>query len=467
MSPIAVPQRKRFQRVILDCTHTHHCRFNTGIQRVVRRLTAESVAVAKKLGVECYSVYREGDAFYQTNLSYNVVEPTSSVWKEKLWKRYASIMGPALGVLPWKKPKKWLVPEPGHRGIFKLFDKLQQRFAVPRQKPNPRIEIGPGDLFMLTDIQGYTNPGKVLSEVHESGAVIGAVVYDLIPFSHPHCFHPSLVDTFHPWFWNMVEHADFFLAISKTVRDELVEFLANSDVTRRWNRDCFGSFRLGADKSIAKSTGTVRTSVKQYFEQDGNQPVYLLVSTIEPRKNHQYLLDAFDIAWRQGTQAKLCIVGRIGWLNDDIMTRLDRHRLRGTKLECFHDLSDVELDYVYKRSNTLIYPSIKEGFGLPLIEALRNGLRVLASDIPIHREVGQDFCSYFDLNDPQSLVTMIRTLDENPSALRDKNPAKYPMASWRDSCHEFLHACLEYGQNAAQESTVPQLRRGERTRIAA
>ena len=84
-----------------------------------------------------------------------------------------------------------------------------------------------------------------------------------------------------------------------------------------------------------------------------------------------------------------------------------------------------------------------------------------------HREVGQDFCSYFDLATPQSLARMVRTLDHKPGAFREKNPSRYPLATWRDSCEEFLHACLDHGQAAARATPAKSVRRRPALKIAA
>jgi alpha-1,2-rhamnosyltransferase len=163
------------------------------------------------------------------------------------------------------------------------------------------------------------------------------------------------------------------------------------------------------------------------------------VGTIEVRKNHQYLLDAFDLVWQQCPDAVLCIIGKIGWLSEHVIDRIKNHPLYKKNLFMFNNVSDFELDYYYKHSKALIWPSLAEGFGLPIIEALNQGLPVLASDISINRETGKDFCTYFDIHDPASLAKMIINIEKTGKMPQVRNNKEYKLITWEDSCRELFN----------------------------
>ena len=127
------------------------------------------------------------------------------------------------------------------------------------------------------------------------------------------------------------------------------------------------------------------------------------MGTLEPRKNHAMLLDAFERVWRTHPQSRLVIVGRFGWMCNDLVKRILHHAQYARSLFLFTNLSDAELAYCYEHATAFVFPSHAEGFGLPIVEALQHGLPVMASDIPIHREVVSDFCAYFDQHDPEEL----------------------------------------------------------------
>jgi alpha-1,2-rhamnosyltransferase len=85
-----------------------------------------------------------------------------------------------------------------------------------------------------------------------------------------------------------------------------------------------------------------------------------------------------------------------------------RHAEYGRRLFWLDNASDADLFHLYPRARALVFPSFVEGFGMPLVEALRHGARVIASDIPVFREIGRDDVAYFDLLDAGSLAARIR-----------------------------------------------------------
>jgi alpha-1,2-rhamnosyltransferase len=151
------------------------------------------------------------------------------------------------------------------------------------------------------------------------------------------------------------------------------------------------------------------------------------------------LLDTFDGLWAKGIDVNLCFIGRVGWKVEDLLARIKSHREYQRRLFFWSDIDDVELAYCYKHASMLVFPSFIEGFGLPIIESLGHGLPVLASDTPIHREVGLDHIGYFDLADPGSLETQIEAIEKNgiPDALR-VDP-DYRWQDWESSTRMLLN----------------------------
>ncbi|MEM9736206.1 MAG: glycosyltransferase, partial [Pseudomonadota bacterium] len=111
--------------------------------------------------------------------------------------------------------------------------------------------------------------------------------------------------------------------------------------------------------------------------------------TIEPRKNHALLLDIWARFWEQGRRdIHLHVVGRRGWRNEEVFAALDRAPMRGVTVHEHGDMSDGEVAGLLAGARALLFPSLAEGFGLPLAEALALGTPVIASDLPALREVG-------------------------------------------------------------------------------
>ncbi len=106
---------------------------------------------------------------------------------------------------------------------------------------------------------------------------------------------------------------------------------------------------------------------------------FTVVGTIEPRKNHRAVLDAFDRLWQEGLNVELAFAGKLGWAREDDRQRI--LRLKETE-PCFHfldSLSDAQLVAAIRNSRATIYPALHEGYGLPPVESLALGVPVIVT----------------------------------------------------------------------------------------
>jgi len=113
---------------------------------------------------------------------------------------------------------------------------------------------------------------------------------------------------------------------------------------------------------------------------------YLMVGTIEPRKNQKTVVDAYADASRKKRLPPLVIVGRRGWGSDDLFEQLESGRFPGIHL--LSNASDEELEWCFAHAALYLFPSLHEGFGLPILEAALRKIPMVLSDIPVFREVG-------------------------------------------------------------------------------
>lgn len=153
----------------------------------------------------------------------------------------------------------------------------------------------------------------------------------------------------------------------------------------------------------------------------GSAPRYLLmVSTIEPRKNHLALLSAWEALRLDDPGLQLVLVGAIGWESDAIVRRLEPWLRRGG-VHLLEDVPAPELRLLYRHAALTVCPSLYEGFDFAGIEAMRCGGVVLASDIPVHREVYGEACGYFEPYCVESLARSVRALlAPSADALRER-----------------------------------------------
>ena len=178
----------------------------------------------------------------------------------------------------------------------------------------------------------------------------------------------------------------------------------------------------------------------------GSLKVFLMVGTLEPRKNHAYVLDAFEELWRCGENISLCIIGKVGWKCSDIIDRIYTHGQFGKSLFYFYDAVDEELAFCYENCEAVIFASVTEGFGLPLVEAMSFGRSVLVSDIPVFREIGENYPVYFPLFNIEILVETLYNFSHGVF----KKPQPKAWISWDESVIDLFGKVLKLAKKSNQ-----------------
>ena len=272
-------------------------------------------------------------------------------------------------------------------------------------------ELQAGDIVLGLDHSGRqlfeAEAAGLIADCHSRGVSFYFTVHDLLPLRLPQYFPPGHDAVFEKWL-DAVLQADGALCVSRTVADDLRDWTEQRAFSRlRPFR--IGYFRPGADIVNAAPTSGLREDAEQNLAALMARPSFLMVGTIEPRKGHLAVLDAFDRLWREGVDVNLIIVGAEGWRDlprnmrravARIAARLRSHGESGKRLFWFDGPSDEYLEKIYAASSCLIAASEGEGFGLPLIEAARYGLPILARDIPVFREVAGEHAFYFAAEEP-------------------------------------------------------------------
>jgi glycosyltransferase involved in cell wall biosynthesis len=255
------------------------------------------------------------------------------------------------------------------------------------------IEFSPGDIFFVLDMQPQVQVAKAdfYQFLRQQGVIVKFLVYDILCILQPEYFPPNSAENFTKWL-EVVAESDGAICISETVENELREWMDNKK-WKRLRRHSIECNYSGTDiNSTVLSTNFELPPLLKTIKQDFN---FLIVGTIEPRKGHNQVLEAFEYLWHANIDVNLIIVGKQGWMVEELVDRLHKHPELNRRLYWFEGISDEYLEKIYALSTCLIAASYGEGFGLPLIEAARNGLPIIARDIPVFREVAGKNAYYF------------------------------------------------------------------------
>jgi glycosyltransferase involved in cell wall biosynthesis len=213
------------------------------------------------------------------------------------------------------------------------------------------------------------------------------MIHDLIPITHPEFARPDEGARHRVRMRTMLETAGGLILNSRSTHDSLIQYAFDEKLRMP---ACVVS-PLGVDlRSLsAKSPDSDSHRDEELpFEASGSQPYFVMLGTIEARKNHWFILQLWRRLVEQLGDAapRLLIIGQRGWEAESAIDMLDRcEMLRNVVFE-ISSCSDARLAYWLRGSSGLLFPSFVEGFGLPLAEALSMGTPVIASDLAVFRE---------------------------------------------------------------------------------
>ena len=137
------------------------------------------------------------------------------------------------------------------------------------------------------------------------------------------------------------------------------------------------------------------------------------------------------------------IVGRPGWLVEELLEKLRHHPELGSLLFWLEDVSDADLERIYGACSCLIAASEGEGFGLPLIEAAQHRLPILARDIPVFREIAGEHASYFNGRTPEALAEAVIEWLKLRAQNRHPRSEGMPWVTWAQSADRLKAILLE------------------------
>ncbi len=282
--------------------------------------------------------------------------------------------------------------------------------------------IGAFDLFDSSDPFAPPTRRRVVVTLH-----------DLISFDHPEWFE-ARVTMRHGALRRSLDASDRIVVPSQATLDRLEEF----------------DYRLARKATVIHSTagleyvpqdqaGTDEATVRRF----GVEPPFILfVGTLEPRKNLHTLLKGFRIfSGHTSQRMPLVIVGRTGWKVESTLRDLQTRRDTGA-VHYLGFVPQAALPALYRTATLFVYPSLDEGFGLPVLEALHCGSIVVTSDVPALRELCGDSAVFADPHQPDSLAESLRRAIEDTdlrSALKRKAEAVRERYAPRKSALKLLH----------------------------
>lgn len=228
-------------------------------------------------------------------------------------------------------------------------------------------------------------------------------VHDMINEKFPEHFHKIQNKIFLQQKKHAITSADALICVSRQTANDLVELY-------KINSSKINVIHLGVDGMFVPK----EQNDKNYFisAKKMTKPYFLFVGKRSLYKNFQILIESFE-KWDRKNDFNLITIGGGKFTEDELMI-ISKLGLSNNIIN-FNFVSDEELIMFYNCAQAFIFPSLYEGFGLPIIEAMACGTLVLASDIPVFKEIGGDVPIYFDPKNNNSIIEALNySLKQNP-----------------------------------------------------
>jgi len=294
---------------------------------------------------------------------------------------------------------------------------LKARKAVPRR----------GMFYLNVGHTGLDQP-KLPAWLARNGLRAIYLIHDLIPITHPQFCRPGELEKHEGRMSNALGSASGIIGNSQATLDELSDFARARG--------------LPMPPAVVALISGHHPSPK-VTPSKLDRPYFVAIGTIEGRKNHILLLKLWQrLVAELGPEAPiLLVIGQRGWEAESALELLDDRDQRNGAVREIPGADDEELASWLAGARALLMPSFAEGFGLPVIEALQAGTPVIASDLPVFREIAGDIPTYLDPSDATAWEAAIRDFS-GATPERDRQLARIPdfqAPTWRDHFHFVEH----------------------------
>lgn len=325
-----------------------------------------------------------------------------------------------------------------HNTQFYIFLRSKPLSLMPKENEWFRYIIIPGPFAWLRTslplyLQLKRNIDVFFSPAHYSPPFcpvpLVVTIHDLSYVYYPQEFLKKDLYKLTHWTKESVEKAAKIICVSQTTKKDVMKHYAipEEKIVVIYN---------GYEKTVSENKNNTSKILSTYSLSDTKYLLY--AGTLQPRKNISFLVRTFAKLHINYPTLKLVLTGKKGWLYDEIFETVQSLSLQ-KKVIFTGYVSDEELITLYRNALCFVHPSLYEGFGLPLIEAMANGCPVVSSFASSLPEIGGDACLYFDPKNEADLTEKLQTIIESQTTRKElirKGKERVTFFSWEKSGEE-------------------------------
>lgn len=291
---------------------------------------------------------------------------------------------------------------------------------------------------------------KIPKQVSNSSVKTAIVVHDVIPVKYPEFFIAKKKENPKKKFggiFNSIQPETLIFTNSHYTKKDLL------DVYPKFKKNKISVTQLAADKDKffqkknrskknSKDWKEIRKSLKKY-KIPLDKPYFLSLGSLNPRKNLEFIVDCFIEFLKRNpkSDANLALAGPKGWKFDVLFKKLDKNKKYSDRIIVTGFVEDKDINNMYNGAFAFIYPSLYEGFGLPVLEAMQCGIPVITSNVSSLPEIAGDTCILVNPRKKRGLITALEKLYKNKSFrefLRKKSLKQAGKFDWGKTTQEMI-----------------------------
>lgn len=288
----------------------------------------------------------------------------------------------------------------------------------------------------------FFSPGHYAPRFSPVPTVIS--IMDLAFFHFPEYFTKKDLTQLHNWTSYSVKQAKRVITISQATRSDIIKLYG---ITGEKISVIYPGIK--EESNIVNNISMSEIKSKYNISQE----YILFVGTLQPRKNIEKLIESFSLLLRknesENTKLQLVIVGKKGWKYESILSAPKRFGI-SERVKFLDFVPDEELASLYRHAQLFVFPSLYEGFGLPVLEAMKHGCPVLTSNISSLPEAGGDAAIYCDPENSKDIAEKIEKIIKDSSLRKEMIEKGYKHIknfSWEKAAKQTLAVLEEVGNN--------------------
>ncbi len=308
--------------------------------------------------------------------------------------------------------------------VFRKYRTKHDMHTMIEKNKSSLLRVDQNDVVVIAGNDWDRRIYERISDLNSQKPRLAFIIYDLIPYDYPHySVDNDTASRFTYWIGDIAQRANFLFFISKFSQGQFNKMLKDRSIESTAKQMVI-SLTPGITPDGEISPPEFASEIDRRF--------VLVVCTIEARKNHQILVSALRLANSKNESfPQMVFIGSPGWGTESLLREIRLDKNLSDQIIIKAGVSDAELRWLYEKCSSVAYPSIVEGFGLPVFESAVFKKPIVTSDISVFEEISHPHRTKVNPYDTEGWKVALQHVGLKPTPETGWEEAQLP--TWEDN----------------------------------